>query len=149
MIVDHVQNGHLYERIHPRIAEVFDYYRAHDLAQLELGKHAIDGDQLFVIIGREPGRGQAGAKLEAHGRYLDVQIPLACDDAFGWRPVNTCRVPEGEFDAARDIIFFRDRPQFWCDLPAGTFAIFLPHDAHAPLAVETPVHKAVFKIARS
>jgi beta-galactosidase beta subunit len=35
----------------------------------------------------------------------------------------------------------------WVAVPPGSFAIFFPHDAHAPLGGEGRVKKAVVKVA--
>jgi beta-galactosidase beta subunit len=43
--------------------------------------------------------------------------------------------------------FFYDRPTTWLTLSAGQFAVFFPEDAHAPLAGQGGVHKAVVKVA--
>ena len=42
---------------------------------------------------------------------------------------------------------FGDKPDLWFSLPPGSFAIFFPSDAHAPLAGAGKTMKAVVKIA--
>ncbi len=85
--------------------------------------------------------------MEVHRRYVDVQLCLIGDEQIGWRPLAQCAAPQGPFDCERDIQFFNDRPETWLALRPGLFAIFFPDDAHAPLAGEGEVRKAVFKLA--
>lgn len=66
---------------------------------------------------------------------------------MGWRPLAQCEKPTGEFDIARDIRFYDDAPSSWVATPAGSFCIFFPDDAHAPLVSEGMIRKVVMKIA--
>jgi beta-galactosidase beta subunit len=52
-----------------------------------------------------------------------------------------------DYDADKDIMFFKDPPDNWTPVPAGSFVIFFPQDAHAPLVSSGELHKAVLKIA--
>ena len=45
------------------------------------------------------------------------------------------------------IGFFNDQPKSWTPVSAGSFVIFFPQDAHAPLVGGGEIHKAVLKIA--
>ncbi len=44
-------------------------------------------------------------------------------------------------------MFFADRPETWFAVKPGSFAIFYPQDAHAPLAGTGETRKAVMKVA--
>jgi len=35
----------------------------------------------------------------------------------------------------------------WCPVPAGSFAVFFPEDAHAPMVSDGEVHKVILKVA--
>jgi biofilm protein TabA len=102
---------------------------------------------MFVIIDRKDGRGHDGARLEAHRRYIDIQYTIHGDEEIGWSPLAACTAPAGPFDATKDIIFFDDAPSSWLSVPRGSFAIFFPEDAHAPLAGRGALTKAIVKIA--
>jgi biofilm protein TabA len=147
MIIDTVSTAERYFALHPGLPAAFAYLHSTVLAAIPEGRHAIDGSRLSVIIERAVGRGRQGAKLEVHRRFLDIQLCLSGDELIGWRPLADCADAESPFNAERDIQFFRDRPDTWLVLRPGLFAIFFPNDAHAPLAGEGPVHKAVFKLA--
>jgi len=147
MILDLLTSAHRYDALHPGFAPAFDFISRTDLAKLAPGRHAIDGDRLYVGIGDEQGCGQAAARLEAHRRYIDIQCAVAGADEIGWRPLSACSKVAAEYAADRDIVFFEGPPESWFTLRPGAFTILFPEDAHAPLAGTGAVRKAVFKVA--
>ena len=108
---------------------------------------SFDGDSLFCIISKGPGRSRAEAKLEAHRKYIDIQYVIAGTDEMGLKPITACKLTDTGYDAEKDIEFFKDQPDSWKPVPAGSFVIFFPQDAHAPLVSSGEIHKAVLKIA--
>lgn len=147
MILDHLSKLSRYAALHPGLAAAERWLRDGRLAKLSPGRHAIDGERLAVIVGTEQGRGRQQARLEAHRRYIDIQIVLDGRDVCGWRPRADCPHSSAPYDPDRDIEFFADPPETWFDLSPGHVAIFFPDDAHAPLAGDGPLEKAVFKVA--
>lgn len=156
MVVDTLRNCARYAPLHPGFAEAFEFLARADWAQLAPGsvtperhsvRHAIDGDRMYVSLDYVDGRGQDGARLEAHRRHIDIQFTIDGLEQIGWKPLADCTQPAGAFDDDRDVGFFADRPDTWLSVPAGSFAIFFPDDAHAPLAGIGRVTKAIVKIA--
>lgn len=145
MILDKLSRSSLYEPMHRGFAAAFEFLRRKDLAEFPNGKHEIVGDLVYVLISREEGRNGVG-RLESHQKYIDVQYVVSGDERIGWRAIEGLR-PEADYEIARDIQFFRDEPTFWFDVKPGEFAVFLPTDAHAPLAGRGAIHKAVVKVA--
>ena len=97
--------------------------------------------------GNGQGRGAEQALLEFHRRYIDIQFVVAGIDLIGWLPTPSCQRVSTPYDEAKDVGFFYDRPATWLSVAAGQFALFFPEDAHAPLAGQGAVHKAVVKVA--
>jgi YhcH/YjgK/YiaL family protein len=147
MILDDLANAKRYYGLHPRIRAGLEFLERTNLAELAPGRHEIDGKQLYVLIGRDPGRGRAGAKLEAHRKYADIQLSIAGQEEIGWIPTSQCRQIEVPYDADGDGMLFADRPETWIALPPRKFTIFFPEDAHAPLGGQGELHKAVVKVA--
>ena len=147
MILDTLANADRYLALHPLFSRAFEFLRKTDLAALPPGRHVIDGESLFAIVEACPGRARAEAKLECHGRYIDIQLVLEGTDEMGWKPLGECRQPVSEFNVERDIRFFDDVPSSWVATPAGSYCIFFPDDAHAPLVSDGQVRKVVVKIA--
>ena len=147
MILDVVTNDERLKQIHPGFGAALQYLRGTVLAQLPEGRQEIDGSRLYAVVMRGNGRGQPGTKLELHRRYIDIQCSIAGSDVIGWKPASTCRDPEQVYDEQKDVQFFRDAPDSWVTIPPGTFGIFFPEDAHAPMAGGGPIHKVVVKVA--
>ena len=147
MVLDTLQRAERYAPLHRACARAFRYLAEADLDALPAGRTDIDGDDMFVIIDRKDGRGREGARLEAHRRYIDIQYTIHGEEEIGWSPLAACSAPAGPFDTAKDIVFFDDAPSCWVTVPRGSFAIFFPDDAHAPLAGQGAVTKAIIKIA--
>ena len=146
MILATLDRSHEYLAIHAGLQAGFEFLRRADLGSLDAGRHEIDGDRIFAIVARERGRGREDSPLEFHRRYLDIQYVIEGTDVIGWAPIDACHQLRQSYDADADIGFFHDRPGGWLNVPAGCFAIFLPSDAHAPLAGAGPIHKVVVKV---
>ena len=156
MVADALTQWRRYSSLHPAFTRAFEFVRDADWAAIAplpadmrafSVRHAIDGERLYVSVDRTEGRGRDAARLEAHRRYIDIQLTIDGQEEIGWRPLGRCMAPDGQFDTARDVGFFSDRPESWLSLPAGHFAIFFPDDAHAPLAGRGMLTKAIIKIA--
>lgn len=146
LIIDTLSQTSRYALLHPLFSRVFDFVRTARLTALPAGRMTLDGERLSVSIDHTEGRGRDRARLEAHRRYIDIQITIAGTEHIGWRPLVRCRKPDAAFDADRDIGFFDDRPDTWLVVPEEHFVIFFPDDAHAPLAGEGPISKAIVKV---
>jgi YhcH/YjgK/YiaL family protein len=146
MILDIVDRGHHYADMHPLFGRAFEFLRTTDLKTLAPGRHELEGERLYLSIDDAVGRGRAHARLEHHRRYIDIQLCLSGEEHFGWLPLGCCNTRDGQFDPTLDIGFFEDQPQSWIHLAQGTFVVFFPADAHAPLAGTGPVRKAVMKV---
>lgn len=149
MILDTLARADRYSTLHPLFARAFDFLRNTDLDALAPGRHAIAGEQLFALVEDGVGRTRAEAQLECHRRYIDIQLVLAGVDEMGWKPLADCVVPATDYDAARDIGFFNDAPASWVATPPGSFCVFFPDDAHAPLVSAGRIRKVVLKIERA
>ena len=147
MILDRLENAEKYYALHPDFAKAFAFLRQSDLAGLPPDRYEIDGERLFCILDKAPGRSRTEAKLEAHRKYIDIQYVIAGADDMGWKPTSACTQIETAYDAEKDIAFYNDQPESWTEVPAGSFVIFFPEDAHAPLVGREEIHKAVLKIA--
>ena len=147
MIIDALDNYARYLHLHPTFGEAFEFLRTTNLADAAAGRRELSGLQLAVSIDHVSGVGRDHARLEAHRRYIDIQVAFQGVDEIGWRPLAECHSIAEPYDPVRDIGFWSDPPDSWIMLPPGRFAIFFPEDAHAPLAGTGAVRKAVMKVA--
>lgn len=147
MILDSLKNKQQYESLHPRFKQVFDYIDTHDLAAMELGRHDVDGDNIFVMVQELELRPLEQARLELHRKYIDIQLLLCGDEEiFGWSEKRDCLTPETDFDDKKDIQLFVDTPQCFYSVKEGQFSILYPEDGHAPMLGQGNVKKCIFKI---
>jgi len=147
MILDIVENAHRYCALNKGFAKAFAFLSRSDLKELPVGRYGIDGDRVYALVAKGPGRKREGAFLETHEKYIDIQLILAGTDTMGWKPKSLCQQPTQGYDQKADIQFFADRPEAWLATESGAFAIFFPEDAHLPLISPGLIHKVVVKVA--
>ena len=147
MILDSLNNIDRYATLHPLFPSAIAFMRSTDLYALKPGIHPINGEELFVIVEEAQGRTHVEAKLECHRKYIDIQLVMEGTDEMGWKPLEDCCQPLGEYDTEKDIRFFNDAPDSWITTRANAYCIFFPQDAHAPLVSTRKIRKLIFKIA--
>ena len=130
----------------PNYLKALEYIENTDLGELEVGKHMIDGDNLFVNIVDSNMKTPEEARLEVHDVYIDIQVPLSKDESFGVKPRKDCQEPDGEMDTVKDLLFFKDKDWTTVTVKVGEAITFEPDTAHAPLIGEGTIHKAIFKV---
>ncbi|MCX7043898.1 MAG: YhcH/YjgK/YiaL family protein [Candidatus Sumerlaeota bacterium] len=148
MIIDRLENAALYEGLGRGIAAALKFLRQTDWAAMPLEKHEIDGDNLFALVQEYETRPRDTAAWEAHRKYIDVQYVISGEEAIGY--ANAGQLKAGEFNEKDDYMPLEGAGDV-LTLPAGTFMILWPQDAHAPcLAVSQPrkVKKVVIKVKR-
>lgn len=146
MVVDTLEKLSHYCRLNPLFGKVCGFLAANDLNSLAEGWHGIEGEDAYVMVQRENCRRAEDANLEAHRKYIDIQICLEGLDRIGWRPLADCVKPMGEYEPEDDLIFFEDEPAAWIDLPPGRFVMLFPGDVHMPLVGSGQVRKLVVKV---
>ena len=146
MIIDNLENLSSYVSLNPLFADVVAFLKDHDLNTLELGKYPIKGDDLFLNLTVAKGRAKEAAVLETHIKMIDIQVPLSCEETFGFTPLED--LPEAEYNAEKDITKYGDlQAQTYLTLNPNQRAIFFPEDGHAPCISENPeIKKAIFKV---
>lgn len=147
MILDHQSKFSQYLSCHPGFAKALEAFAQTDWANRPVGRYEIAARKLYIIVEEARGRGRAGAVLEAHRAFMDIQLIVSGCEEIGWRDVASCRQARCAFDEDRDVVFYDDTPSAWFTVPPGCFAVFFPADAHAPLAGSGSVRKIVVKVA--
>jgi YhcH/YjgK/YiaL family protein len=147
MILASISQSDRYAVLHPLFPRAFDYIRNTDLFALAPGRYHLAGDDLIAIVEQVSGKTREMARLEAHRRYIDIQLVLDGNEEMGWKPLADCLNPVSDFNAEKDIQFFHDAPASWVATPPDHFCIFFPEDAHAPLVAAGQVRKVIFKVA--
>ena len=146
MIIDTIENLGKYVTLNPLFADVVEFLKNNDFQTIEEGKHFIKDKDLFVNIQVAKGKTQEAAVLETHIEMIDIQIPLTCEETFGYTPL--CDLPDFEYNAEKDITKYGDtKAQTYVTVKPGQFVIFFPQDGHAPCIINQPeIKKAIFKV---
>lgn len=146
MIIDTLDNFGNYAKLNPLFAEVQEFLEHNNLDTLELGKHPIKGDDIFLNITKAKGKAPDEAVIETHRKMIDIQIPLDGPETYGY--TSLCRLPETPYNAEKDITKYPDlMAESFVDCQPGMFAIFFPQDGHAPCITMAPeIKKAIFKV---
>jgi biofilm protein TabA len=131
MILDRIEHAAMYRGLEPILREALDYLSSTDFSQVPEGRHVLDGERLFALVQRYQTKAVSDALWEAHRRYIDVQYVVAGDEQIGYAPLVDGLTVTKPYDTQKDVIFFNVRGDRF-ELSAGTFAIFTPHDVHAP-----------------
>jgi biofilm protein TabA len=149
MILDTIENTHLYLGLHTGFAKAFEILRDKTLSQKQDGKYPLDGDKIYYTIQQYTTKPLNEGKLEAHRKYIDIQFLSEGWEILGYAPLKGLLVAE-EYNPQRDIAFF-DTPKEITKviLEPGLFCILFPNDAHLPcrqLNGPSEVLKIVIKI---
>ena len=150
MIVDKIENAHLYYGIGENFKKGFEYLKNTDLINLKNGKYEIDGEKIFVSVQDYITKPEPQGKYEAHKKYADIQFIIKGEEKLGWDNIsdfspNTC------YDEENDIVFLdkQNSSNQFIQASKDYFVVFFPEDVHMPcITFEKPsyVKKAVVKI---
>ncbi|EMZ5812927.1 TPA: YhcH/YjgK/YiaL family protein [Klebsiella aerogenes] len=147
MIIGNIH--HLQSWLPDALRQAIEHVKAHVSASTPLGKHDIDGNNLFYLISEDSTEAQAERRAEYHARYLDIQIVLLGQEGMTFSTLPAGE-PQTDWLADKDIAFLAEGAQEkTVILNEGDFVVFYPGEVHKPLcAVGAPakVRKAVVKV---
>lgn len=147
MIIDVLVQADKYISLHKDFKLVFDFLKNNDLSTMECGIHKLRGDEVFFNL--QEYETKPTQKLEAHKKYIDIQVVVTGEEYMGYTNINNTTVTE-EYDTERDVMFLNGEVDK-VKADNKTFIVFYPEDAHMPaLSINSPkqVKKAIFKIQK-
>ncbi|MBS0849653.1 YhcH/YjgK/YiaL family protein [Citrobacter sp. JGM124] len=134
------------------LRQVIEHVKTYITPETPVGKHDIDGNNLFVLLTEDLTQPLADRKAEYHTRYLDIQIVLRGQEGmvFSCLPADQSNI---EWHADKDLAFLpAGEQEKSVILNEGDFVIFYPGEVHKPMvAVGEPaiVRKIVVKVLQS
>jgi len=147
MIIDTIGNASLYRGMSDRLALALDYLKKTAFSGMRPGRYELDGDRVYALVQHRDTRPRKGSLWEAHRRYIDIQYVFEGLELMGYANIRTLKVVE-EYEESKEALMLRGKGDF-VTVPAGTFVIFFPEDAHMPsiaLKEPQPVKKVVVKV---
>ena len=147
MIVDHISNCEMYYVFGERFKKAFEFLKANDIRKMELGRHDIDGDDVFILVQEYTSKTIENCGLEAHKVYADVHYVAEGFEYLGYSHISRCNetIP---YDPTPDASFYEKECQYVL-LQKDDIAIVFPQDVHMPqkrALVGVPVRKACIKV---
>ena len=130
MILGTIRYPSRYGGLGSRVRAGLTYLAEHDLSALPLGRHTIDGDDVFLDVQENRTRPLADALFEAHRRYLDVHVTLSGEEWFGYALTSSLQEVE-PYSSERDVALYSGEGVY-LQAPPGHFILFMPEDAHKP-----------------
>ena len=148
MIVDRIERSNVYNGFVLNWKEAFAF--ALSLKDQPVGRYeceTLPAGEVFALVQEGPTKPYADGKLEAHCRYMDVQIMLEGGETVYYADIDGLEVTVPYKDDA-DIVLYGQGGQP-AEIKAGMFYAVMPHDAHLPciqLNGEGSFRKIVLKI---
>jgi YhcH/YjgK/YiaL family protein len=127
----------------------FLFLKNNDLTNLEIKRHDIDGDNLFVNVSEYNTKNEQDAKFEAHRKYVDIQYVVSGKEMIGIAPLTSKDSVLQGYNETKDVEYFNVKEGKTFSATPENFFIFFPEDAHMPgLKVDTiaPIKKVVVKL---
>ena len=151
MIVDKIENAHLYAALNDRFTKAFEILNDKNLAEKKDGRYAVDGNDLYYIVQHYTTRPMEKDKLEAHKKYIDIQVVVGGEELLAYAPIEGLSVAQ-PYSEDKDIAFYRATDKISrVTLRPGLFCILFPQDGHIPccqLNGPSDVHKVVIKVKK-
>ena len=144
MIVDSMANIRKYAGLLNHLEEGLAAIEA--LEDKKPGRYEFEGG--FFMVQEGTTRPLSEGLLEAHRRYVDVQIMLEGSELAGWEDLGKC-TEDAPFSEEKDIGFYHGDQSHYMKIDAGMFYIVFPWDAHEPIShVDEPTsyRKIVMKL---
>ena len=110
--------------------KAFAFLKEHNLQSLAKGKYPIDGDNVFATVTEDPTKEFDKTNWESHRKYIDLQCVITGTEKMGKHPVATATVTK-PYDETKDLANYSAEGMI-LTVPAGTYIIFFPTDAHRP-----------------
>jgi YhcH/YjgK/YiaL family protein len=146
MILDILENAHIYTDLNPHFDAAFKFLCRTDITDLPEGRSEIDGENVYATIVKGPGRKPENAQIETHDKYIDIHYIIDGTDTMGWKARKDLGPTTDASDPKNDIVFYEDDSDVWTAVKPGMFTVFFPEDAHLPMISDDTLHKVIIKV---
>ena len=145
MIIGKIEELDNYKGLSERIGRATEFLLNLN-PEIPVGKHIIDGDDIYanVICGETSSMEEV--KFEAHRKYLDLQYVIDGEEIMVYAPINNC-FQETDYNEESDYCLLNGKGSE-IKVKAGEFYLLYPFDAHAPAKgyQKTKFKKIIVKI---
>lgn len=144
MIIDRIENAHLYRGIGPHIDAALDYMKNADLSSVI--SESLDDSAVRVASMNYITKPIDQCVKENHRVDADIHICLEGVEVFGYSNLSNA-VPINEYNCEKDKQFFNAEMNYIKLLP-GMFALTLTDDVHSAMTADgepAPAKKILIK----
>ena len=137
MIVCTIEDAAKYGAISPNLSLAINWLQNHCTDEFVKGTYTIGQSETtgadVTVKCEEPALlPREKAALEAHKKFIDIQVPLKGTETIGWAPVRALKHIRTQYSEENDVAFFGDSAHSLLHIKVGQMAVFFPEDAHAP-----------------
>jgi YhcH/YjgK/YiaL family protein len=127
-----------------RWEKAFNYLKTNNLEKISIGRHELDGADLFVNVDEYTTKNEEDTRFEAHREYIDIQYLVYGEEKIGIAALsNTTEIIP--YDSLKDITFLHSEQNNYHVASPDRFFVFFPNDAHRP-CVKTDENSKVRKV---
>ena len=126
--------------------KAFTFLAHTNLDTLSVGKHPIDGENVFATVTEAPDKDMDKTAWESHRKYIDLQYVIKGKEKIGMAPLSTTTVTK-PYNETSDGANYTAEGTFYMADP-NVFFLFFPQNAHRPSVKvdDSAVKKIVIKI---
>jgi YhcH/YjgK/YiaL family protein len=131
-----------------RWEKAFHFLATNDLENIDLGKHELEGDSLFVNIQVYTTKNEEDTRFEAHRKYADIQYLISGEEKIGLATLEKATITE-PYNSENDVAFMTAEQNIYRLATPECFFLFFPGDAHRPCVKadeNMTVRKVVVKV---
>jgi len=147
MILDTLGNASFYKDVHPSFPDAFEWLRSCSNSTPD-GRFEIAGNSLVAIVQRYNTAPAFEKKWETHRIHGDIQYLLSGSEKIGYEERRKLKI-RTPYEVTKDAEFYiPPSSASTLMLSQGSFAVFLPYDAHQPGVMDespAPVIKVIIK----
>ncbi|MGF1763726.1 N-acetylneuraminate anomerase [Aliivibrio kagoshimensis] len=153
MIFGHINDSSRDQLLSGGLARSLAFLRNNDLSELEVGRHEIEGDNIYANV-MEFETGESNKKMaEVHEEYVDVQCLIFGEEKIEFALYDKRNPVAQEYDKENDYYLVESmRNQCELILEPNMFAIFFPQQPHKPGCIVSStqvIKKIVIKVHKT
>lgn len=112
--------------------KAFEFLKNTKLDTLSVGKHLIDGENVFAAVSTGTPKAQDKAGWESHKSYIDVHVMITGKERIGVAPVATATVTKPYNPTSDGAGYALSSEAKYYEADSNTMIILFPSDAHSP-----------------
>ncbi|MGL4393067.1 MAG: YhcH/YjgK/YiaL family protein [Fusobacteriaceae bacterium] len=145
MFFDKIKEIKKYKGISVNLDKAIDFIIAGKHLKAEVGKHMVDGENIFFMVQEYTTKKIEDAFFETHETYADIQIMIQGEEGFGYSFIENLKETDS-YIAEKDVAKQKGNSDFILPLKNDNFVFVFPREPHMPTLACDNIPKAVKKV---